>query len=288
MPPLIPYNFSVYQLMENFNNFPLVDNVVTKLDSVHKRAPSYKFEPDGIVDQAESSFNQEKKKREDLENEINFRRDVSNRLMSISNIERMNGENYNEDQKNIIRRLKNVADEHGVDYNLLINTALKESVLDPNAKSGGVVGLFQFSKGDWNTVRNKFGKDFNFKDDGRTDITQSARAMALRYKDYERRHVENNLPTDHTSLYMRHFLGNDGGLYFLRNLNRFQKNELEENESPFVADYEKKAAEGNRVAFYKDHREYGTKYPRNYQEFYDYQDTYFKKDWTDFFKENEQ
>lgn len=282
MPPLIPYSFNVYQLMENFNNFPLVDNVVTKLNSIHKRPPSRRFEPDTIFDQAESSFDQEKKKREDLENEIKFRRDLRNR--------EMNGESYNRTQKDIIRKLKGVADKYDIDYNLLINTAIKESSLDLNAKNGGAIGLFQFSKGDWDVVKKKFGKEFNFTDDGRTDVIQSATAMALRYKDYERRHVENNLPTDHTSLYMRHFLGNDGGLYFLRDLNRFQKNELNEGESQFVSDARPGAAKDNGKAFYKQYDEKTKIYsdPRNYQEFYDYQDNYFKKDWTDFFKEDTQ
>lgn len=185
---------------------------------------------------------------------------------------------FNKKTYELIMQIKEIADRYGVDPNIIINTASKESSFNPLARNGAALGLFQFSPDDWKDVQKRFAGVFKFTDNGRTDPLQSITAMALRYRDYERRHRDAGIPYDHTSLYMRHFLGPTGGYEFLRDLERFNNNEFGEGESVFVSDARPGAAKNNGKAFYKQYDEKTKTYsdPRNYREFFDFQAGYFK------------
>ena len=160
MPPEVPPTFTEYLAMGNVNTSlpdqnatypPIVDGYLT----VGGGKPSYNFKPEMI--------------------QIT-ERPVKEALWG----------RYKKDKWDSIKTVKQVADKHNVDSNFLLNVARKESRFDTTARNKGVLGLFQFSQGNWGDVTRKHKNDFRFTDNGRSNALQSATAAALNFIDIEK------------------------------------------------------------------------------------------------------
>ncbi|MGH6892706.1 MAG: transglycosylase SLT domain-containing protein [Dongiaceae bacterium] len=159
----------------------------------------------------------------------------------------------------------------GVDFSYLMAQAAKESGFDPDAKAktSSASGLYQFVEQTWLSVVRKHGAEYGLGDmaskiklgedgklrvanptlrreilDLRRDPTVAA-AMAAEHAADNRERLDAKLDRDVTpaDLYLAHFLGLNGALSFLRN--------MESHPDQGAASIFPKAAASNRSVFYR-------------------------------------
>jgi hypothetical protein len=159
----------------------------------------------------------------------------------------------------------------GVDFSYLMAQAAKESGFDPNAKSkaSSASGLYQFVEQTWLSVVRKHGAEYGLGDmadkikpgqDGKLHVSDPAlrkrildlrrdpsisAAMAAEHAadNQERLEAKLDRPVKPADLYLAHFLGPNGALNFLT--------DMEHDPSQGAASACPKAAAANRSVFYR-------------------------------------
>ena len=149
----------------------------------------------------------------------------------------------------------------------LKTTAYLESGFNPNAKAqtSSASGMFQFTKGTWESMNKKHGLGYSLED--RFDPQKSAQMAAL-FASENKQIIEKgtNQKATGTDMYMGHFLGAQGAVNFLNT-----KKEKGEEKAALDPRF-KSAASANKSIFYnKD----GT--PKSFNEVYELMDTKYKK-----------
>ena len=140
----------------------------------------------------------------------------------------------------------------------LQSVALMESggKADAQASTSSAAGLFQFTKGTWEEISKRMGKDW--KEQDRFDPQKSAQAAEY-LTNLNKSQIEKSIGREATAkdLYMGHFLGGGGASNFLK--------EMSKNPSRSAAEVAgEAAAQANKSIFYKQD---GT--ARSLQEVYD-------------------
>lgn len=98
----------------------------------------------------------------------------------------------------------------GVDKALMYAMAKQESGFDPKAgaKTSSAKGLYQFIKGTWKAMVEKYGSKYPIlKERGPEDAEANAVAGALFIKENSEYLKKNNIPVNATTVYAAHFLG---------------------------------------------------------------------------------
>lgn len=184
----------------------------------------------------------------------------------------------------VLNGIQQASANTGVDFAYLMAQAAKESSFNPDAKakSSSAAGLYQFVEQTWLSVVRKHGGEYGLGDmadkikvgsDGRLKVADPAlrkeildlrrdpaiaAAMAAEHAADNKERLDAKLdravvPTD---LYLAHFMGLNGAVSFLKN--------MEANPNQGAADLFPKAAAANKAIFY---RADGTQ--RSLQEIYD-------------------
>ena len=146
----------------------------------------------------------------------------------------------------------------GVPASLMLAKAKQESGFRINAKAGtsSARGLFQFITSTWNSMVDKYGKQYSITKDQINDPWASS-VMAAQYLKDNIQVLKNNgiSKIGYTEGYMTHFLGGSGAVTMLKNLSN----------SILGTQILPKAAASNKPIFYEKN---GT--PRTTQQIYDY------------------
>lgn len=101
----------------------------------------------------------------------------------------------------------------GVDKALMYAMAKQESGFNPNAaaKTSSATGLYQFIKGTWKSMVDKYGSKFPIlKERGPLDAEANAIAGALFIKENADFLAKSKIPVNATTIYAAHFLGPGG------------------------------------------------------------------------------
>jgi hypothetical protein len=171
----------------------------------------------------------------------------------------------------VLNGIQQASANTGVDFSYLMAQAAKESGFDPNAKSkaSSAAGLYQFVEQTWLSVVRKHGAEYGLGDmaskitvgdngklhvtdqalrkkilDLRRDPTISA-AMAAEHAADNEKSLEAKLdrPVKPADLYLAHFLGLNGAVNFLT--------DMEHDPNQSAASACPKAAAANRSVFYR-------------------------------------
>jgi hypothetical protein len=171
----------------------------------------------------------------------------------------------------VLNGIQQASANTGVDFSYLMAQAAKESGFDPNAKSkaSSAAGLYQFVEQTWLSVVRKHGAEYGLGDmaskiklgddgklhvadqalrkkilDLRRDPTISA-AMAAEHAADNQQRLEARLdrPVKPADLYLAHFLGLNGAVNFL--------SDMENDPNQGAASACPKAAAANRSVFYR-------------------------------------
>jgi hypothetical protein len=101
----------------------------------------------------------------------------------------------------------------GVDKSLMYAMAKQESGFNPNAaaKTSSATGLYQFIKGTWKSMVDKYGSKFPIlQERGPLDAEANAIAGALFIKENSDFLAKSKIPVNATTIYAAHFLGPGG------------------------------------------------------------------------------
>ena len=100
----------------------------------------------------------------------------------------------------------------GVDKGIMLAMAKQESGFNPSAKAktSSASGLYQFINSTWNSMVEKYGKQYPELKNGRMDVLASAIAGALFIKENSEVLRKAGIPITGTSIYAAHFLGAGG------------------------------------------------------------------------------
>ena len=131
----------------------------------------------------------------------------------------------------------------GVDRALMYAMAKQESGFDPaaGAKTSSAKGLYQFIKGTWKGMVDKYGSKYPIlRERGPEDAEANAIAGALFIKENSDYLSKNNIPVNATTIYAAHFLGPGGA-----------KTLLTADPNKSAAEIMPKAAAANDFIFYE-------------------------------------
>jgi hypothetical protein len=109
--------------------------------------------------------------------------------------------------------INKASDQVGVDRSLMYAIAKQESGFNPNAaaKTSSAKGLYQFIKGTWKNMVDKYGSTYPIlRERGPEDPEANAIAGALFIKENSNYLIKNNIPVNATTIYAAHFLGAGG------------------------------------------------------------------------------
>ncbi|HEY1384227.1 MAG TPA: transglycosylase SLT domain-containing protein [Dongiaceae bacterium] len=171
----------------------------------------------------------------------------------------------------VLNGIQQASTNTGVDFAYLMAQAAKESGFDPNAKSkaSSASGLYQFVEQTWLSVVRKHGAEYGLGDmaskiklgdDGRLHVADQAlrkqildlrrdptisAAMAAEHAADNQKSLEAKLdrPVNPADLYLAHFLGLNGAVNFLT--------DMEHDPNQGAASACPKAAAANRSVFYR-------------------------------------
>lgn len=110
------------------------------------------------------------------------------------------------------------SEQVGVDRSLMYAMAKQESGFNPNAaaKTSSATGLYQFIKGTWKNMVDKYGSKFPIlRERGPEDAEANAIAGALFIKENSEYLAKNKIPINATTIYAAHFLGAGGAKVLL-------------------------------------------------------------------------
>lgn len=134
----------------------------------------------------------------------------------------------------------------GVDPGFMLAMAKQESGFNPNAKAptSSATGLYQFIRGTWNNMVDKYGKQFGIGYDDIKDPVANSIMGALFARD-NKRALEQSLgiQADPTDLYFAHFLGVDAAKKFLGAA-------MKDNSVPAINLVSNSVANANKSIFY--------------------------------------
>jgi hypothetical protein len=139
--------------------------------------------------------------------------------------------------------INKASDTVGVDKSLMYAMAKQESGFDPSAgaKTSSAKGLYQFIKGTWKTMVEKYGSKYPIlKERGPDDAEANAVAGALFIKENSEYLKKNGIPVNATTVYAAHFLGAGGA-----------KTLLTADPNKLAAQLMPQAAQSNDFIFYE-------------------------------------
>lgn len=113
----------------------------------------------------------------------------------------------------VAQSIEKASQQTGVDKSLMYAMAKQESGFDAGAaaKTSSAKGLFQFIKGTWDGMVQKYGAKYPIlKEKGPNDPDANALAGALYIKENSDYLTKNNIPVNATNIYAAHFLGAGG------------------------------------------------------------------------------
>lgn len=159
----------------------------------------------------------------------------------------------------VANAITNGAKIAGVDPGFMFAMAKQESGFNPNAKAptSSATGLYQFTRSTWNSMVDKYGKQYGISYDDIRDPAANA-IMGGLYTRENKDYLQTTLgiEPEHTDLYFAHFLGAGGAKKFL-------KGAMQDSTQPAVNLVTSSQAQANRSIFYhKDGR------PRTAKEVY--------------------
>lgn len=134
----------------------------------------------------------------------------------------------------------------GVDPDMMIRMAAIESSFNASAQAGtsSAAGLFQFTKGTWRSMIDKYGRKYGFDINTQPTDPKAASILAAHLvKDSEKQVAPKiSRPFGATEAYIAHFLGPGGAVTLLQ--------ALDKNPGASAAEIMPKAAAANRSIFY--------------------------------------
>lgn len=147
---------------------------------------------------------------------------------------------------NVAKPILSAADLVGVDKGFMMAMAQQESGFNPNIKAStsSATGLFQFLKGTWASMVNKYGSQYGIGMGDIKDPKANSIMGALYAKEngQELQHAFGIVPSP-TDLYAAHFLGIDGA-------KRFLGGAIKNNSQPGINLVSANVAKANKNIFY--------------------------------------